>query len=224
MQASVLSFYASFPLQSSYHRIRVLVIGPGHKNAPIHATIETIDLNDQKRAEYAALSYTWGNQPKSEHILIFGEKASVTPNLFNASQHLRSRSSSLTIWVDAICINQSDNAERSSQVAMMDEVYRKCKIVHIWLGCPERPLPPNYRPFALVEHFRDNKHWFELPGYQWENDNTAWRCDTENPDYRSMMEAFVLVHHSAWWTRAWTAQEVVLPLMIVESRVIANIL
>ena len=38
------------------------------------------------------------------------------------------------IWVDALCINQDDNAEKASQVALMDAIYTNCQNVLIWLG------------------------------------------------------------------------------------------
>ncbi|KAI1462799.1 heterokaryon incompatibility protein-domain-containing protein [Annulohypoxylon moriforme] len=38
------------------------------------------------------------------------------------------------IWIDAICINQQDNDEKSTQVQMMLEIYARAKRVNIWLG------------------------------------------------------------------------------------------
>ncbi|ROV98077.1 hypothetical protein VMCG_07014 [Cytospora schulzeri] len=205
------SFYADLPLSAGVRDIRVLVIEPGHIQTPLNVSIKIIDLDDPKRATYTALSYTWGNQNRTKAIFRREEEVPVTPNLFNALQHLRSPSHPLTIWADAVCINQEDDAERSSQVAMMDDIYRKCEIVHIWLGCPERPLAAHHSPFALVEHFLDNKHFFELPGYWWDGNTASWKCDTQDPDFRSMMDAFMLIHNSAWWNRSWTAQEAILP-------------
>ena len=38
------------------------------------------------------------------------------------------------IWIDAICINQSNNEEKSQQVAMMGEIYSGAAEVLVWLG------------------------------------------------------------------------------------------
>ena len=38
------------------------------------------------------------------------------------------------IWVDAICINQNDDVEKSWQVAMMWDIYQKAETVRVWLG------------------------------------------------------------------------------------------
>ena len=37
-------------------------------------------------------------------------------------------------WIDQICINQDDLIERSDQVRIMDKIYKKAKMVLIWLG------------------------------------------------------------------------------------------
>ena len=57
----------------------------------------------------------------------------VTPNLFGALHHLRQNGYS-TVWADAICINQNNNEERSQQVLLMGEIYRRAKQVVIELG------------------------------------------------------------------------------------------
>lgn len=44
----------------------------------------------------------------------------------------RDRSDSL--WIDSICINQEDAAERGNQVQIMDRIYRNASIVIAWLG------------------------------------------------------------------------------------------
>jgi hypothetical protein len=38
------------------------------------------------------------------------------------------------LWVDAICINQHNNQEKSHQVSMMGEIYKRDTQVLAWLG------------------------------------------------------------------------------------------
>lgn len=60
----------------------------------------------------------------------------ITPNCFAALKGLeaRLRGQSLAIWVDAICINQSDEAEKMRQIPMMGDIYSKAAVTYIWLG------------------------------------------------------------------------------------------
>lgn len=38
------------------------------------------------------------------------------------------------IWVDALCINQDDLAERGSQISIMNLIYQSAQKVLVWLG------------------------------------------------------------------------------------------
>lgn len=37
-------------------------------------------------------------------------------------------------WIDAICINQEDLLERSSQVSFIIDIYDRAENVMVWLG------------------------------------------------------------------------------------------
>lgn len=43
------------------------------------------------------------------------------------------------LWIDQVCIDQSNLAERSQQVRLMGEVYTKAESVIAWLGEPQSP-------------------------------------------------------------------------------------
>ena len=85
---------------------------------------------------YAALSYTWGDVKGSESIIIDGHSVEITCNLSDALHTLSTRMgiSGLLLWVDAVCINQDNLEERSSQVNIMTEIFQKGQNVWIWLG------------------------------------------------------------------------------------------
>ncbi|KAK4173948.1 heterokaryon incompatibility protein-domain-containing protein [Triangularia setosa] len=38
------------------------------------------------------------------------------------------------IWIDQICINQQDDAEKSVQIGMIGDIYREAEVVTIWAG------------------------------------------------------------------------------------------
>lgn len=40
----------------------------------------------------------------------------------------------MPIWIDAICINQSDEAEKSLRIRLMHKIYRSASHVIVWLG------------------------------------------------------------------------------------------
>ncbi|KAL1600679.1 hypothetical protein SLS60_007067 [Paraconiothyrium brasiliense] len=61
-------------------------------------------------------------------------KLEITGNLDLAFWTLRQEEAVLTIWVDAVCINQEDLGEKANQVARMDEIYKTADSVMAWLG------------------------------------------------------------------------------------------
>jgi len=192
-------FYRRQVLLPEMREIRILVLHPGLQGTAIEISVYRLDLDDPDRWRYAALSYTWGDPTITKQILVEGESFNVTTNLFDALQHVRSTEEAITIWVDAICINQGDNAEKSGQVALMDEIYKQCEKVYIWLGCPADPRSVKSSPFAIVEHFRDDKHFFELPGYRRDQHTGLWICDWDNSDFKDLWASHYPAATSLWW-------------------------
>ena len=61
-------------------------------------------------------------------------KLPIQANLMAALRHLRQPSRSRTLWINAICINQKDNDEKSIQIQQMAIIYKSARRVVIWLG------------------------------------------------------------------------------------------
>lgn len=88
-------------------------------------------------AEFEAISYAWGSPVRPRKIYIDGAPLAITNSLHDALQHLRRSYGDRRLWADAICINQSDNTELSTQVNHMADIYRAASRVLVWLGCGE---------------------------------------------------------------------------------------
>ena len=87
--------------------------------------------------DYMALSYTWGDPSITREIELNGHIMRVTENVEACLRVLRGKAyiqKGWRIWIDALCINQSDIIERASQVKRMNEIYRKAWTPIIWLG------------------------------------------------------------------------------------------
>ena len=85
---------------------------------------------------FEAVSYTWGHPAKVSTLQIqekLGQIA-LTANLSEALPHISRHSTTKRLWIDQLCINQADDAEKSFQVGLMSEVYSKAKRVIVWLG------------------------------------------------------------------------------------------
>lgn len=133
--------YKHTPLQSP-GSIRLLELLPSSaRDAPLTCKIREIRLK-KARSQYEALSYVWGGKQGSEPILCDGQELLVTPNCRDALITLRRRYFKRTLWIDAICIDQTPEGEleRNHQVKVMGQVYNNASTVLIWLGLEELPL------------------------------------------------------------------------------------
>ena len=118
-------------LESSSFRLLEL-LPSANRSDPLSGRLIDSDITFQP--EYEALSYVWGDDEPAKSITLDGTETSITPNLHSALIHLRSTDIVRTIWVDAICINQSFNDERNQQVRIMGDIYKSAKQVIVWLG------------------------------------------------------------------------------------------
>jgi len=200
-------------------QIRLLKVQPeAGGSREIKCTLDTVHLDDSP--SYVALSYTWG-PPTAE--MADAEAASqstytitcnqgviqITRNLNDFLQMVRREPElhSRRFWVDAVCINQQDATERSSQVGFMASIYRSADFVIAWLGkedinteesftlirtlatlcedCLAQIMPKNraYEPFEnVLGQMANDRAWNALRQF--------WR--------------------RSYFKRAWTIQEVAL--------------
>ncbi|RYP64543.1 hypothetical protein DL769_006620 [Monosporascus sp. CRB-8-3] len=179
---------------------------------------------------YFALSYCWGTEDQDIPIQVSGQVLHVSPGLVDAIRRLRELgtadddslpaiASSLSgirveyVWIDRICINQDDIAERCSQVRAMGIIYSQAVRVLIWLG-PD--LDSCSDAWQLVDQIYDV--------FKRENPAAKYLADIPLNVYSDTRHAasglpawdHELWQHLArvlelpWFTRVWIIQEVVL--------------
>ncbi|PMD15205.1 hypothetical protein NA56DRAFT_550813, partial [Hyaloscypha hepaticicola] len=122
---------------SSKSEIRIIILKPSTVSMPLECTLQHVSNANKSRASYKALSYTWGPPEPTKILLRNGIQIQVRENLWQALHHVRQESSSLRLWVDALCINQEDIPERNEQVSRMGTLYNQAEEVLVWLG-PEK--------------------------------------------------------------------------------------
>ncbi|KAI1462029.1 heterokaryon incompatibility protein-domain-containing protein [Annulohypoxylon moriforme] len=122
------------PLTSPRH-IRILEVQHDEDElSPLRCKLRDIDIDDDARIPYAALSYTWGQPNLSEPLILDNAIKLITPNLSGALRRFRHVGRLRWIWVDAVCINQDDDEEKSVQIPFMSSIYHDASYVMVWLG------------------------------------------------------------------------------------------
>lgn len=166
--------YSYAPLSGPRHT-RLLILHPSETESSIVCELVEVDIDEEPA--YEALSYTWNNEVPSQPLEIVSADGSsprcllITPNCARALRLIRKRigkkpTAQVGLWVDAICINQSCNEERSAQVSMMAEIYKGARTVVVWLGDPHAPpsrrsmlLLQLSRPFSIHQQYTRSITW-----------------------------------------------------------------
>ncbi|KAM7211262.1 Heterokaryon incompatibility protein (HET) domain containing protein [Rhypophila decipiens] len=173
-------------------QIRVLKLEPSTQHDPIiTCSLAAVSFSDSAGAiaQYEALSYVWGDLTEQKEILLDGQPKEITRNLWTALKYLRQPDVSRTLWIDAVCINQTDIQERNNQVAQMGRIYSQASRVLIWLG------PPDAEIESTLSVLQD-------PGA------------LEGKEYENFPKEIALglqkILSQPWWHRIWVIQEHVL--------------
>jgi hypothetical protein len=121
------------PLNAAKQEIRILRLHPSKnlQDDPV-CTLQTITIPGS--VGFAALSYVWGDQSTHRYLILNRYRIEVGVNLHTALRYIRRPDRILSIWADAICINQQDLHERSAQVPLMRSIYWNAHLVCTWAG------------------------------------------------------------------------------------------
>lgn len=183
-------FYSK--LDYARREIRLLEIHKDDDNSLVCCTTRTLSLNDITNLN--ALSYCWGDPNVTAPIMVNDHVMNITINLEKALRQLR-RSDVFKeeIWIDAICINQANAAEKTQQVPLMKDIYSVSK-VFVWLGESDAPTD------LLIPSIK-------------EIDITKWSAllDRESPSrVANLLCLSINLVSKPWWQRTWTFQEFLL--------------
>ncbi|KAK1093550.1 hypothetical protein LTR48_002091 [Friedmanniomyces endolithicus] len=203
--------------------IRLLKLLPGSWNEEICCTIFTANAHDHL-PHYEAVSYTWGDPfgPR-KYIRIVGSTTRsgrlstsflmrVSEGSFDALRRLRPNQGGVarTLWMDAVCVNQSDIAERNAQVQKMKSIFSDAQRVLVYVGEAANDSA------VLLESVRDSTlaRSSQNPAIVTSSNDEPTRIGdsmlhgpfVDNPMRRSL-EAFLL---RRWFSRIWVVQEVLL--------------
>jgi hypothetical protein len=177
--------------------------------------VRSCNSNQSHLRSFEALSYVWGSQEGLKQITCNNMSLSVTKNLFEALMALREGDDEdRYLWVDAICIDQNNPAEKAVQVRNMLTIYEKAVRVIAWLG----PLGNRDLTDVLSEgdftpspsmHLRRmpswEKHVEALPHWPGSNNRGRGRMPLDLEEICATMH---LVYSLTYFKRIWIQQEV----------------
>lgn len=125
-----------------------------------------------------------------EHIDLNGERFCVTQNLAEALRRLRQADQTEIMWIDALCIKQNDDEEKSTQVPLMGLIYEQAESVIAFLGKHDKTTPSL---FWFLENL--------------EKTDDIGRALESNHTFIPALHTFLC---REYWQRAWIVQELIL--------------
>ncbi len=123
--------YSALPDSKSYIRLlalRSLTSGTDE----LCVSLEIFPISEAP--PYEALSYAWGDQIPTSSFTCNSATVAVTSHLLEGLQQIRDNVVPSRLWVDAICINQTDVHEKADQIPLMTQIYSQATRVLVWLG------------------------------------------------------------------------------------------
>ncbi|OHX00304.1 HET domain containing protein [Colletotrichum incanum] len=188
---------------------RLLSLHPGSGEDPFEAHLQIISIEDAP--PYEALSYTWGkptDEPR-DYIWIQGYPLPIKPNLEDALRSLRLPTQVRRLWIDALCIDQSDLDERSRQVQYMRLVYKHAARVIVWLGLKTAGTQEAFLAAERLARIREYTH--PSPNTEQLDPNVVHELTSSMVD--DLPETCMIhldeVFERQYFNRCWCVQEVV---------------
>jgi hypothetical protein len=198
------SIYTALPDASKY--IRLLSLEESRNEDVLECTLTTVERS--AAPPYGAISYLWGEPEPTRRLTVNGLEVDVR---YNCSYALRQISTHRLVdyyWIDALCINQSNIPEKSSQVQMMGSIFAGAQKVLASLGQYEDDTELIFEelskwPSLQIQPAQDRSDpeddWFTFfEGF----DGEYWRPD--------ILLALRSIAKRPYWQRLWVLQEVIL--------------
>jgi hypothetical protein len=202
--------YVYTPLDRERKQIRLLTLQPGtgDDDEVLVCTLATAYLDTPTPLPYETISYVCGDQTIKATIDLHGSEVQVPATSEAALRRMRRRDRPRTLWIDAICINEADVAERGHQVGMMYEIYSRTSHNLIFLGSDDHDLGKVLRSIKAImrevqAETRDYANFEALLFDRWGTprlSNASFSIDIARSCLAELFQR-------PWFSRLWVVQE-----------------
>jgi hypothetical protein len=221
--------YKWSPLPDTKTWIRILSLQPGLPDEPLCGTLHSVEV--EKASDYHATSYCVGptDTPHELRLLMSSGtcQVRVTDSLFGMLKRFRSTTEVRRMWIDAICIDQTNSAEKGDQIMLMfalfhldhepftnlvarAQIYTRTREAWIYLGESDQSILNATKlmdriQVAMAQSLAD----VNLRPLDWQKENNI-PLVTDPLAWEPMKVFF----SQPWFIRKWTIQECVLPSQV----------
>lgn len=178
---------------------RIVTVHPAEYHDPIRCSLSEVSLKDTS-VKFIALSYCWNSSAAEQTIWCDGRPLKVTANLFAALRNARPRNVDVRLWIDQVCVDQTNIIDRNEQVSKMGHIFRAASGVIVWLG---EASPGSSAAMELPRMIK--RYWTTLyrnPNELTDSRKTPPECD---PWGEGAWPAFLALLNRPWWKRLWVS-------------------
>ena len=200
--------YSYRPVDSEHRGFRLAILQPS-SDFPAPISCDLVEVTLHNKPLYEALSYVWGDPANEAYLRVEGAILKVTASLELALRYLRLADRPRTIWVDAICIDQSNIEERNKQVRLMKDIYSSCTVDLVWLGEADEWTQQGIDSLRRMKSLnlqrltdRGRKHF----GVKGSDDLVSF--DKLGLDDMDSYVLSKIIRYPTLWERVWVMQEI----------------
>ncbi|KAK4163277.1 heterokaryon incompatibility protein-domain-containing protein [Cladorrhinum sp. PSN259] len=207
--------YVYEPLDGNKREIRLLeiqeVLHNSHDNSSIiRCRLHPAVFGDNPPT-FSAISYTWGYSEETSLLEVDGKLLRIKRTAWDVLEALASRSELL--WIDSVCIDQTNTDERNHQVSMMKDIYSSAEKVYAWLGrgTPESLTVMDGIKIGKLFNMRAcNRAVRELSEMNASLPHENLLRQEITNSLEGIWRGLDHIERNAYWSRLWIVQEIVL--------------
>lgn len=189
---------------STHFRLLELSYLGANDDCKISCTLSSWPINNAP--PYVAISYTWRPAEPTETIVLDGQRKVVRKNCADVLRQALFFEVGEHYFIDALCINQFSNEEKSGQVAMMGAIYSDAELVLASLG----RLDKRIEAFGRMLERKDVRL-----GYVEDPSVESWWChdyvkNLPPEEGAQLSRSLQAVAGRPYFERAWIVQEILL--------------
>ncbi len=210
-------------LNPTKREVRLLRLLPTSSAEVEFELIQPAGLNEY-RGSFYAVSYCAGYHHMWDTVkvnnMVFNVFHGLKEALINISKwyhsahksepRAQSRPPSLTLWVDQICINQSDVEERARQVLLMKDIYSSAAETLVWLGSDSASVAGMNCSHTIMKKFaKELTNTLPLSGPRAVDAAAKWLLELilQGDESIAALPNLLKTYAASWWNRAWIVQE-----------------
>jgi hypothetical protein len=182
----------------------------------LHGSLRVASLDD--KPQYTALSYVWGDANDTLPIFLDGLEFKARKNLIDALTHIQDDNEAVTLWVDAVCINQEDAVEKTAQISQMLRIYQSAQTTTVWLGMSAegsdeiiqfcRDLGSTLSEQAMAAATLEQRQNLPAVIGQLLEANPQFMRLLQDPAMSRLKDPFEKLLNDPYWSRLWCLQEI----------------